>query len=126
MAYKTIHQPTEKSIVQFCCKFATQSRRSFYNFSCNARSLPLCKFVTQLLPRFEGSKSMARKKNAKKPAAQKRVAKLDKSFTCPFCHHRESVECTIDKKLKIGKASCYVCSESYCVKINFLTEAIDM
>uniref|UniRef100_A0A7N0VKW8 Transcription elongation factor 1 homolog n=1 Tax=Kalanchoe fedtschenkoi TaxID=63787 RepID=A0A7N0VKW8_KALFE len=69
---------------------------------------------------------MARKKNAKKPAAQKRVPKLDKSFTCPFCHHPESVECTIDKKLKIGKASCYVCSESYCVKINFLTEAIDI
>uniref|UniRef100_A0A7N0VK00 Transcription elongation factor 1 homolog n=1 Tax=Kalanchoe fedtschenkoi TaxID=63787 RepID=A0A7N0VK00_KALFE len=36
---------------------------------------------------------MARKKNAKKPAAQKRMPKLDKSFTCPFCHHPESVEC---------------------------------
>uniref|UniRef100_A0A7N0TAW1 Transcription elongation factor 1 homolog n=1 Tax=Kalanchoe fedtschenkoi TaxID=63787 RepID=A0A7N0TAW1_KALFE len=69
---------------------------------------------------------MARRKNGKKPAPQKRLPKLGKAFTCPFCHHPESVECTIDKKLKIGKASCYVCSESYCVKINFLTEAIDI
>ncbi|XP_062229985.1 transcription elongation factor 1 homolog [Phragmites australis] len=43
----------------------------------------------------------------------KKAPKLDTAFTCPFCIHPGSVECSIDLKHRIAKASCGVCKESY-------------
>ncbi|KAL9688054.1 hypothetical protein QQ045_032467 [Rhodiola kirilowii] len=69
---------------------------------------------------------MARRKSGKKPAPKKKLLKLETTFTCPFCNQPSSIECTFDKKLKIGQASCRICDGSFCTKINFLTEAIDI
>lgn len=69
---------------------------------------------------------MARRKSRAKPAPKKRVEKLDTVFSCPFCGHTGSVECTIEKKLWIGIASCSVCQEIFSTKVTPLTEAIDI
>ncbi|RZC66353.1 hypothetical protein C5167_010051 [Papaver somniferum] len=69
---------------------------------------------------------MARKKSRTKPAPKKRLEKLDKVFSCPFCNHMYGVECAIDKKLRIGTAVCCICDAHYSTKIHHLTEAIDI
>ena len=38
---------------------------------------------------------MGRKKVARKPAKKAARAKLDKSFSCPYCNHDDSVECKL-------------------------------
>ncbi|MCL7038743.1 hypothetical protein MKW94_017190 [Papaver nudicaule] len=69
---------------------------------------------------------MARRKSRAKPEPKKKLQKLDKVFDCPFCNHHEGVECFVDKKNWIGSAVCGVCQEGYNMKINHLTEAIDI
>ncbi|KAK8938848.1 hypothetical protein KSP39_PZI010943 [Platanthera zijinensis] len=69
---------------------------------------------------------MGRRKSRVKPAPRKRMAKLDTVFRCPFCNHESSVECRIDKKNKIGEASCRICEEKFSMIINALTEPIDI
>ncbi|KAI4981210.1 hypothetical protein ZWY2020_021695 [Hordeum vulgare] len=55
-----------------------------------------------------------RKSMSSKMASRKKPApKLDTSFCCPFCNHPDSVACTIDLKLFVASAVCYVCQEAY-------------
>ncbi|KAE8655574.1 Transcription elongation factor 1-like protein [Hibiscus syriacus] len=56
---------------------------------------------------------MGKRKSRAKPAAKKRMDKLDTVFSCPFCNHGTSVECRIDMKNLIGEASCRICQESF-------------
>uniref|UniRef100_N1R446 Transcription elongation factor 1 homolog n=1 Tax=Aegilops tauschii TaxID=37682 RepID=N1R446_AEGTA len=57
----------------------------------------------------------------KKPAP-----KLDTAFCCPFCNHPGGVACTIDLKLYVASAVCYVCEEAYHTTAHHLTEPVDV
>ncbi|KQK19552.1 transcription elongation factor 1 homolog [Brachypodium distachyon] len=57
---------------------------------------------------------------------KKKVQKLATTFSCPFCNHADSVDCTIDLKLRIAEVACHVCKESYSTKAHELTEPIDV
>ncbi|TVU12425.1 hypothetical protein EJB05_46069, partial [Eragrostis curvula] len=68
-----------------------------------------------------------RKSRTSKLLAQPRkVAKLDTAFSCPFCNHAGSVECSIDHKHGIAEASCFVCKEFYATTAHALTEPVDV
>ncbi|KDP25816.1 hypothetical protein JCGZ_22538 [Jatropha curcas] len=69
---------------------------------------------------------MARRKTKRVLKKPVRVEKLETTFTCPFCNHRHSVACVIDRKLGFGEAECSVCKVNYVTKINPLTEPIDI
>uniref|UniRef100_M8C6P4 Transcription elongation factor 1 homolog n=1 Tax=Aegilops tauschii TaxID=37682 RepID=M8C6P4_AEGTA len=45
---------------------------------------------------------------------------------CPFCNHPDSVACTIDLKLYVITAVCYVCQEVYHTTAHYLTEPVDV
>ncbi|KAE8798877.1 transcription elongation factor 1 [Hordeum vulgare] len=61
---------------------------------------------------------MGKRKSDVKPPPKKRMDKLDKAFSCPFCNHGSSVECRIDMKNQIGEANCRICQESFSTTIN--------
>ncbi|TVU12429.1 hypothetical protein EJB05_46073, partial [Eragrostis curvula] len=65
-------------------------------------------------------------RSAKSAAPKKKLPKLDKVFTCPFCSHPGSVECRIEPELEIAEASCGICEESYSTTAHSLTEPIDV
>ncbi|CAL9053175.1 unnamed protein product, partial [Musa banksii] len=67
-----------------------------------------------------------RSRTSKLIKTKKVESKLEEAFTCPFCNHDKSVSCTLDTKLKIGEAQCWVCKESYATTIHHLTEPIDI
>ncbi|TVU12423.1 hypothetical protein EJB05_46067, partial [Eragrostis curvula] len=68
-----------------------------------------------------------RKSRTSKLLAQPRkVAKLDTVFSCPFCNHAGSVECSIDRKHGIAKTSCFICKEFYATTAHALTEPVDV
>lgn len=65
-----------------------------------------------------------RKSSAKAPKKIKQ--KLDTQFTCLFCNHEKSINCTIDKKANIGTLTCKICGQSFQTAINSLSEPIDI
>ena len=68
-----------------------------------------------------------RKSMSSKMAPRKKPApKLDITFCCPFCNHPDSVACTIDLKLLVATAVCYVCEEAYHTTAHYLTEPVDI
>ncbi|KAF3336940.1 transcription elongation factor 1 [Carex littledalei] len=69
---------------------------------------------------------MGKRKSRAKPAAKKRMDKLDTTFCCPFCNHGSGVECKIDLKNNIGEANCRICQENFSTTVNALTEPIDI
>nr|CAB3467058.1 unnamed protein product [Digitaria exilis] len=69
---------------------------------------------------------MLYRKAKAKPVAPKKKPKLDTAFDCPFCNHRGSVECSIDLKHRIARASCGECKEEYSTVANALTEPVDI
>ncbi|KAG7806878.1 hypothetical protein KL921_004672 [Ogataea angusta] len=52
--------------------------------------------------------------------------KLDTQFSCLFCNHEKSVNCTMDKKINIGSLSCKICGQSFQTPINSLSQPIDI
>lgn len=69
---------------------------------------------------------MGKRKSTNSKMAPKKKVKLETSFSCPFCNHADSVDCTIDLKLRIAVAACCVCKEVYCTKPHALTEPLDL
>ncbi|TID29759.1 hypothetical protein CANINC_001677 [Pichia inconspicua] len=65
-----------------------------------------------------------RKSSAKAPKKIKQ--RLDTQFTCLFCNHEKSINCTIDKKANIGTLNCKICGQSFQTSINSLSEPIDI
>ncbi|KAI5013114.1 hypothetical protein ZWY2020_028068 [Hordeum vulgare] len=65
---------------------------------------------------------MGKRKSDVKPLPKKRMDKLDKAFSCPFCNHGSSVECRIDMKNQIGEANCRICQESFSTTINGISK----
>jgi transcription elongation factor Elf1 len=68
---------------------------------------------------------MGKRKSAK-PPPKKGQEKLATVFSCPFCNHDNSVECTMDRKNHIGEATCRICQEKFCTTIDALSEPIDL
>jgi transcription elongation factor Elf1 len=73
---------------------------------------------------------MAKRKsmNSKMAQRKKPAPKLDTTFCCPFCNHPGGVSCTctIDLKLLVATAVCYVCEEAYHTTAHHLTEPVDI
>ncbi|XP_008813833.1 transcription elongation factor 1 homolog [Phoenix dactylifera] len=69
---------------------------------------------------------MGKRKTRPKVVPKKPQPKLDVSFTCPFCNHDKSIDCSMDMKLKTGEAYCRACKAIYITSINHLTEPIDI
>ncbi|KAE8808555.1 Transcription elongation factor 1 [Hordeum vulgare] len=68
-----------------------------------------------------------RKSMSSKMASRKKPApKLETTFCCPFCNHPGGVSCTIDLKLFVASAVCYVCQEAYHTAAHHLTEPVDI
>ncbi|KAI4977061.1 transcription elongation factor 1 homolog [Hordeum vulgare subsp. vulgare] len=68
-----------------------------------------------------------RKSMSSKMASRKKPApKLETTFCCPFCNHPGGVSCTIDLKLYVASAVCYVCQEAYHTTAHHLTEPVDI
>ncbi|RCV20494.1 hypothetical protein SETIT_4G060200v2 [Setaria italica] len=65
-------------------------------------------------------------RSTKSMAAPRKPPKLDTLFTCPFCGYSEAVECRIDLKDRIARASCRICGESYFTSAHALTAAVDV
>ena len=57
---------------------------------------------------------------------QENMLVLDQIFDCPFCNHEKSCEVTMDKERNTGRVQCTKCFEDFQVKINFLSEPIDV
>ncbi|KAI4995621.1 hypothetical protein ZWY2020_035524 [Hordeum vulgare] len=66
-----------------------------------------------------------RKSMSSKMASEEAGAKLDTSFAA-FCNHPDGVACTIDLKLFVASAVCYVCQEAYHTAAHHLTEPVDI
>lgn len=69
---------------------------------------------------------MGKRKRATKPPPQKKAAKLDKIFDCPFCGHEQTVDCVIERDINVGKVECRVCGVKFSTLINRLEEEIDV
>ncbi|KAM3195293.1 hypothetical protein ACQJBY_071416 [Aegilops geniculata] len=71
---------------------------------------------------------MAKRKSMSSKMAQRKkpAPKLETSFCCPFCNHPGGVSCTIDLKLYVATAVCYVCEEAYHTTAHYLTEPVDV
>ena len=71
---------------------------------------------------------MAKRKSMSSKMAQRKkpAPKLDTTFCCPFCNHPGGVSCTIDLKLFVATAVCYVCQEAYHTTAHYLTEPVDV
>ncbi|ODV83371.1 hypothetical protein CANARDRAFT_29998 [[Candida] arabinofermentans NRRL YB-2248] len=68
---------------------------------------------------------MGKRKSSAKP--QKKIKQvLDTQFSCLFCNHEKSVNCTLDKKVSIGTLKCKVCGQSFQSPINSLSQPIDI
>ncbi|RCV20493.1 hypothetical protein SETIT_4G060100v2 [Setaria italica] len=65
-------------------------------------------------------------RTSKSMATPRKPPKLDTEFTCPFCGHPDAVWCHIDRKDRIAKAACRICSENYFTSAHALTEAVDV
>ncbi|KAM3195272.1 hypothetical protein ACQJBY_071401 [Aegilops geniculata] len=71
---------------------------------------------------------MAKRKSMSSKMAQRKkpAPKLETTFCCPFCDHPGGVSCTIDLKLYVATAVCYVCQEFYHTTAHHLTEPVDV
>ncbi|GJN00848.1 hypothetical protein PR202_ga18069 [Eleusine coracana subsp. coracana] len=68
-----------------------------------------------------------RKSRMSKLLAQpKKQPKLDTTFPCPFCNHRDSVDCFIDLKHNRARVVCFICRENFSTKAHPLTEPVDV
>ena len=65
------------------------------------------------------------KRKAPKPV-RARLGKLESVFTCPFCHHENTVECKLDRTAMIGSLSCRVCEASFKTPIDNLCHPVDV
>ncbi|GAQ77872.1 hypothetical protein KFL_000050090 [Klebsormidium nitens] len=66
------------------------------------------------------------KRSSAKPPPKAVQPKVPTTFRCPFCNHDQSVDCRLDKKSGTGELRCRICDEHYRVRINNLTEPIDI
>lgn len=66
------------------------------------------------------------KRKSSKPPPKKQRAKLDVTFSCPFCNSNKSVSCLMDWDRELGTVTCSVCNEFFSTNITHLSEAIDV
>ncbi|GJN00846.1 hypothetical protein PR202_ga18066 [Eleusine coracana subsp. coracana] len=52
--------------------------------------------------------------------------KLDTTFPCPFCNHRDSVDCFIDLTHNCARVACFICREKYSTKAHPLMAPVDV
>eukprot|EP00232_Nephroselmis_pyriformis_P002647 CAMPEP_0182913106 /NCGR_PEP_ID=MMETSP0034_2-20130328/37865_1 /TAXON_ID=156128 /ORGANISM="Nephroselmis pyriformis, Strain CCMP717" /LENGTH=85 /DNA_ID=CAMNT_0025049809 /DNA_START=13 /DNA_END=270 /DNA_ORIENTATION=- len=69
---------------------------------------------------------MGGKKKAAKPPPKPKAPKLAIIFDCPFCNHDKAVECKIDKDAEVAELNCRICSETFRMQTNKLTEPVDV
>lgn len=69
---------------------------------------------------------MGKRKSSAKPPPKKARAKLAVTFACPFCNAEKSVHCEMDREREVGQVKCNLCHANYTVKINPLSEPIDV
>ncbi|KAB2632064.1 transcription elongation factor 1-like protein [Pyrus ussuriensis x Pyrus communis] len=69
---------------------------------------------------------MGNRKSSAKPPPKKWNDKLNTVLNYLFYSHDTSVECRIDMKNLIGKASCRICQENFSTTIIALSEPIDV
>jgi len=73
---------------------------------------------------------MGKRKKAKKKAPQKPLylrAKLPTTFQCPFCCSENSVDCKINRSLKVANLKCNNCLAAYVLNsLTSLMEPVDV
>eukprot|EP01108_Squamamoeba_japonica_P007810 TRINITY_DN6770_c0_g1_i1.p1 TRINITY_DN6770_c0_g1~~TRINITY_DN6770_c0_g1_i1.p1 ORF type:complete len:202 (-),score=36.10 TRINITY_DN6770_c0_g1_i1:25-546(-) len=68
---------------------------------------------------------MGKRKSKKAPARKKRAG-VPTVFNCPFCNHKESVSCTMDRVQGRAKIECRVCKTEYECSCEEIHEPIDI
>lgn len=66
------------------------------------------------------------KRKSSKPPPKKAVAKLDTTFSCPFCNSDKSVSCQMDWDNEVGIVSCNACTAQFTGRITHLSEPVDV
>mmetsp|Transcript_2261 Transcript_2261/g.3250 ORF Transcript_2261/g.3250 Transcript_2261/m.3250 type:complete len:126 (+) Transcript_2261:47-424(+) len=66
------------------------------------------------------------KRKSKAKVMKKAKRKTPTIFDCPFCNHRQTVECIFEKKQKTATIRCRMCGASYQMVTNALTKPIDV
>ena len=62
----------------------------------------------------------------KAPVQTKKRPTLAKKFKCPFCANQDAVECKLNFSNHTGRVECRLCGAAFQMKINHLTEPIDV
>lgn len=68
---------------------------------------------------------MGKRKSSKPPPKAVR-AKLETTFSCPFCNTNKAVTALLDHEREVGTVSCNSCHENFSCKIDSLSEPIDV
>mmetsp|Transcript_34131 Transcript_34131/g.60948 ORF Transcript_34131/g.60948 Transcript_34131/m.60948 type:complete len:84 (+) Transcript_34131:495-746(+) len=66
------------------------------------------------------------KRKSSKPPPPKKKAKMETTFTCPFCNHEKSIQVKMMFKTKRAEAKCSMCAEYYNCEITNISEEIDV
>ncbi len=67
-----------------------------------------------------------RKRATKKPAPLKKMVKLSTVFVCPYCGHKQIVDCIINRESSIGEVKCRICSVQHKISICKIEEEVDV
>jgi len=57
---------------------------------------------------------------------KKAKAKVDTTFDCPFCNHKQTVECKMNYETNLGNIKCRVCAATFQCDIHHLSDPIDV
>ena len=63
---------------------------------------------------------------ARKQEAPKPKPKLDTQFNCLFCHNVKCVQVKMDRTAQLGILACRICSANFQMRINYLSEPVDV
>ena len=69
---------------------------------------------------------MGRRKKSSKKVIKKKKPGVATVFKCLYCGHEKCVECNLELGKGIGSLKCRVCGASFQMRINYLTEPVDV
>lgn len=66
------------------------------------------------------------KRKSKARVMKKARAGVDTMFDCPFCCHKQTVECKMSYQTNLGNIKCRVCGVAFQCEIHHLSDPIDV
>ena len=66
------------------------------------------------------------KRKSKARVMKKARSSVDTVFDCPFCAHKQTVECKMNFNTNLGNIKCRVCAVTFQCDIHHLSDPIDV